>query len=348
MITVSVSDRAGASAAYHVRPGERLLHAGLAAGIGLPYECATGTCGSCKATVLEGSVRTLWDEAPGRRVCRRPGEFLMCQATGANQALALAIPTAFREARAPAVQARRGVASAFHPLTGEIGCFSVVCDEPVDHLPGQFMLLSAPGVEGGRAYSMTGHAPGTRRLDFLVRLKPGGALSPALFADRLAEHEVELFGPLGRAVLREEDDRPFLAIAGGSGLAGVLSIVEAALARGLFARSPSRLVFGLRRMAGSYMLDRLSDAVRRSGAGLRLTVAFSDEEADAGFRANYPDLGFAHGLAHEVARQELMPPGGEVPICFIAGPPAMVDAAMRMLVVEARVSPTEIRYDRFG
>ena len=65
MITVSVSDRAGASAAYHVRPGERLLHAGLAAGIGLPYECATGTCGSCKATVLEGSVRTLWDEAPG-------------------------------------------------------------------------------------------------------------------------------------------------------------------------------------------------------------------------------------------------------------------------------------------
>ncbi len=34
---------------FDARPGEKLLHAGLRGGIDLPYECSTGTCGTCKA-----------------------------------------------------------------------------------------------------------------------------------------------------------------------------------------------------------------------------------------------------------------------------------------------------------
>ena len=42
--------------AFDCGPGEKILHAGLRSGIALPYECGSGTCGTCKAIVLEGNV----------------------------------------------------------------------------------------------------------------------------------------------------------------------------------------------------------------------------------------------------------------------------------------------------
>lgn len=348
MTAVRVEDRAGARASFVVRPGERLLHAGLSAGLGLPYECATGTCGGCKATVTEGEVRSLWDAAPGRRVCRRPGEILMCQSAAASEALALKVPAAFREAREPARCVRVGRISGFRHLTREIGTFSVALDDPMGHMPGQFALISAPGVEGPRAYSMTSVPSSKPRLDFLARLSEPGGLTPLLFSNALDGCEVSVFGPLGRATFRPDDDRPFLAIAGGSGIAGMLSIIEAALAAGRFGRRSSRLVFGLRKPEGAFLLDELADAVRRSQGGLRVTVAFSDEPAGPDFAADFPDLEAARGLAHEVVRADLSAIAAERPIVFVAGPPPMVDATMRMLVTEARVSPAEIRFDRFG
>lgn len=348
MIAVRVEDRAGAHGSFTVRPDERLLHAGLSAGLGLPYECATGTCGGCKATVLEGEVRSLWDGAPGRRVCRRPGEILMCQSAGLSETLALKLPSAFRETLEPQCEARVGRVSAFRRLTKEIGTFSVALDAPLARLPGQFALISAPGVAGPRAYSMIGAPSSEPRLDFLARLSERGGLTPLLFCGALEGCEVELFGPLGRATLRPEHDRPFLAIAGGSGLAGMLSIIEAALAAGHFDRHAGRLVFGLRKPEGAFLLDELADAVRRSRGALRVTVAFSDEAPGPDFAADFPDLEVAHGLAHEVVRADLAAISAERPVVFVAGPPPMVDAAMRMLVVEAKISPAEIRFDRFG
>jgi toluene monooxygenase electron transfer component len=52
---------------FDAAPGERVLYAGLRAGIDLPYECATGTCGTCKAKATAGRVRDGWPQAPGRR-----------------------------------------------------------------------------------------------------------------------------------------------------------------------------------------------------------------------------------------------------------------------------------------
>ncbi|HEY4350712.1 MAG TPA: 2Fe-2S iron-sulfur cluster-binding protein, partial [Paraburkholderia sp.] len=52
---------------FEALPGERVLHAGLRAGIALPYECATGTCGTCKATLVGGTVNDGWVGAPGKK-----------------------------------------------------------------------------------------------------------------------------------------------------------------------------------------------------------------------------------------------------------------------------------------
>ena len=65
---------------FEARPDESVLHAGLRAGIALPYECATGTCGTCKATLVGGTVNDGWSGAPGKKYVKAERrEFLMCQ-----------------------------------------------------------------------------------------------------------------------------------------------------------------------------------------------------------------------------------------------------------------------------
>src|SRR3989440_12108656 len=65
---------------FECDPGEKILHAGLRSGIELPYECSTGTCGTCKATLVSGRVSDAWPQAPGKKYLKAgTAELLMCQ-----------------------------------------------------------------------------------------------------------------------------------------------------------------------------------------------------------------------------------------------------------------------------
>ncbi|MGH7684680.1 MAG: 2Fe-2S iron-sulfur cluster-binding protein, partial [Vulcanimicrobiaceae bacterium] len=60
--------------------GEHILYAGLRAGLALPYECASGTCGTCRASVVAGETEYAWPDAPGRKYTKPArNEVLMCQ-----------------------------------------------------------------------------------------------------------------------------------------------------------------------------------------------------------------------------------------------------------------------------
>jgi toluene monooxygenase electron transfer component len=46
--------------AFAAEPGERILDAGLRSGIALPYECGSGTCGTCRARLVDGDIADPW------------------------------------------------------------------------------------------------------------------------------------------------------------------------------------------------------------------------------------------------------------------------------------------------
>ncbi|MEO7727121.1 MAG: 2Fe-2S iron-sulfur cluster-binding protein, partial [Burkholderiales bacterium] len=140
---------------FDAKPGTRLLYAGLAAGVQLPYECGTGTCGTCKARLVTGEVEDVWQQASGRKFLKQPGELLMCQCI-AKSDCTLEVAN-FVNAMAPGVSTPvfgRGTLRNARALTHDVTAFSIELDKPCDFDAGQFVVVQVPGVAGYRGYSM--------------------------------------------------------------------------------------------------------------------------------------------------------------------------------------------------
>ena len=78
-----------------------------------------------------------------------------------------------------------------------------------------------------------------------------------------------------------------------------------------------------------------------------MTVALSDEDVPAAASQGHPTLRFARGMVHEVAKQAMQGKYQNVR-AYLAGPPPAVDSAIRFLLLEARLTADNIRYDKFS
>ena len=373
-------------------PRERILYAALRAGVGVPYECATGSCGTCKARARPGTVEDVWPEAPGLAGLKRErGEFLMCQGAALGDCEIL-VPSRIEAGAGRRPRHLSGTLADVRPLTRDVTAFRVTLDRSVAFDAGQFAVLAVPGLAGYRAYSMVNPAAQTDRLDFVIKHKPGGGFSDWLVPGRSnlmrdgeeirertpasepaagppaparpdnprrgrdvhapeAAHgdaggALDVFGPLGKAIWRPQEDRDLLCIAGGSGIAGMMSILSHAASSGHFQRRRGNLFFGVRSREDVFFAGELANLVESTAGRLSVTVAFSEESAAARDARLPRCIDVARGFVHSVAGKRMAGAWND-PVAFVAGPPPMVDAALRLLVTEARLSASDIRYDKF-
>jgi toluene monooxygenase electron transfer component len=333
--------------AFECTHGEPILRAGLRQGIGLPYECATGTCGTCRARIMSGEFDIGWGQAPGlARLKPERGDVLMCQARAHTDCL-VRVPAQIETFRGPLPDRRRAILSELRRLTADVAHFELSLSSPMRFEAGQFVILEAAGVSGGRAYSMVNFGPELDRIAFVLKRKPGGGFGDWLFEKAAQGSELAVFGPLGRAVFRPEEDKDILCIAGGSGIAGMMAILERAVRDDYFARHRGYIFFGIRTLADCFYLEELGQYAAASKGQLEVTLALSDEAATSSRHEREPALGLASGFVHEVAAQAMAGRYGNA-IAYVAGPPPMVDGALRVLIAQAGLSAQQIRYDKFS
>lgn len=332
---------------FDCREDEKILHAGLRNGIALPYECGTGTCGTCKAVLAEGEVSDGWPAAPAHKYLKaQRNEFLMCQCTPrADCALELRGRIAPMDLPRPGHHV--GVIADARDLNDAVIRLEVSLDSPLEFAAGQFMLLGVDGLEGRRGLSMANFEETADDLVFTVKLMPGGGLSQWLKSADRAGSRVSLFGPLGKAVYRSGDTGNLLFIAGGSGLAPMLSILACAHAGRHFETRRGHVFFGVRAAEDLYAMEELVAHQRAFPDGLELTIALSDEQPGPGLARQWPGVSFDTGFVHEVAGQAMSGKYDDT-TAYLAGPPPMVESAMRMLMTEARLPPSRIRFDKFS
>jgi toluene monooxygenase electron transfer component len=232
-------------------------------------------------------------------------------------------------------------------LTHDVISLDVDLERPIDFEAGQFMVLTVPGIPGGRAYSMVNYARRTRRLVFVVKAKPGGRLSERLFGNGVEGTSVDLFGPLGHATFHPDVKRHVLCIAGGSGIAGMMAILSRACEGGHFDDHRGYLFFGVRTSRDLFFLDELRAFKTMAPERLHVTLALSDADVEPGLVETHPHFSFARGMVHAVAGEHMKGKFENVR-AYAAGPPPMVNATLRMLLLEGRLKSADIRYDKFS
>ena len=165
-----------------------------------------------------------------------------------------------------------------------------------------------PGIAGARAYSMVNFDRRAERLSFVVKKKPGGAVSEWLFGDGVEGTRLGLFAPMGHATFHPGLPKHVLCIAGGSGIAGMMSILSLACQDGHFAAWDGHVFFGVRTARDGFFLDELEAFRARYPARLSVTVALSDEDVPASLADAYPGFAFARGFVHAVAGERMTGP----------------------------------------
>jgi toluene monooxygenase electron transfer component len=320
--------------------GDTLLRAALRQGVGVPYECNAGGCGSCRIQVLDGQVHDLWPEAPGRTDRdRRTGRMLACQTRAASDLTIRVRPSPeYLADHAPVRQGAQIVQ--IERVTHDMRRLVLRTASRAGFLPGQYLSLFLPGVEAPRNYSMSNLENDDGLWEIIVRRVPGGAATSVMF-DRLRVGDaLEIDGPYGLATLRPDAERDIVCVAGGSGLAPMLAIARGADAAGLLERRRLHFFYGARTpmdVCGRAELEQL----RAFGSSLTFHPVVSTPALEHGLPWNGPT-----GLVHEAACAQLADHLGELE-WYCAGPPPMTQALQRALVLEHRVPVDQIHFDRF-
>jgi CDP-4-dehydro-6-deoxyglucose reductase/ferredoxin-NAD(P)+ reductase (naphthalene dioxygenase ferredoxin-specific) len=313
--------------------GETVLDALLRNGVGFAYSCQAGNCGTCKCEYVSGEIFELeYSEHALSAAERARNVVLACRTQVWSD-----------------VQIRRLSADDFvvHPsrvmqcrLTDESLLthdvlrlrFAIESGGPFTFSAGQFAKLQFPfAADAPRDYSMA-NAPGEAGLEFHVRVLPGGV--SGRIRDGLQVGDlVRIGGPFGTSYLREQHTGPIVAVAGGTGLAPIRAIVRRALDCGM--PGPIHLYFGVREARDVYGEAELRDwaAVHPE---LRVHVVLSESDpAAAGHRS---------GMVTDAVRADFGAMAGFN--AYLAGPPAMVDAAVELLR-EKGVAARDIHADAF-
>ena len=312
-ITVQPSERT-----FSASPGETLLAAAIRQGIGMPYGCKDGACGSCKCQKLEGSVthsahqsKALSDEEEAS------GLVLTCCAV-AHSDVVLESRQVTAEGAFPIKKMPTRV-SAMEKKSADVMLLKLQlpAGEPFAYHAGQYVeFMLRDGAR--RSYSMA-NAPHTQTatggLELHVRHMPGGLFTDHVFGAMKEKEILRIEGPFGSFYLREDSSKPIVLLASGTGFAPIKALIEQLQFKG--SARPVTLYWGGRRPADLYM-DTWVKAQLASMPTLRYVPVISDALPADGWSGRT-------GFVHQAVLQDLPDLSGHQ--VYACGAPIVVDSA---------------------
>jgi len=299
-----------------VEPGQTILEAALAQGVAYPHGCRSGNCGACKSRHHDGEIELApFSDYALTEAERQSGLILACRAMPWSDA-----EIAWLDTDELVVHPQRQLkcrVSALEQATHDIRIvrLEILSGGPFSFAAGQYAQVKFAGLPA-RDYSMA-NRPDQAGLEFHIRQLGGGTASVYAATQLKLGDPVSVEGPLGTSYLRALHTGPILAIAGGSGLAPIKSIVATALAQGM--AQPIRLYFGVRDERDLYG-EREMAALAAVHPNFRFTPVLSTPSGPTARRT---------GFVHHAVAADLDDIDGMK--AYLAGPPPMVEAAAALL-----------------
>ncbi|NJN40402.1 MAG: 2Fe-2S iron-sulfur cluster binding domain-containing protein [Gammaproteobacteria bacterium] len=245
-----------------IRDGEMVLDAALREDVKIPFDCRSGGCGMCKATLMQGEVEFgLYQKAFLTDAERAQGKVLLCACTPRSDIELEYVPVEAPGKFKARVHAARVVR--MNRLSHDVMQVFLKCqgEETPPFYAGQYIDILLP--DGDKRSFSFATAPHERELiELQIRLIPGGRFTTHVFNEMKVGDTVSFEGPLGSFFLREDGAKPIIFVAGATGFAPVKSMVEHALKTGL--RRKMYLYWGVRSLRDLYLPELPREWERRS------------------------------------------------------------------------------------
>lgn len=316
--------------------GETVLDAAYRQKVNLPMDCSDGVCGTCKGHCEQGAFEMgddYLEEALSEEE-EAEGQVLTCQMVPASDCV-IRVPVASSLCKT-AVGSVDATLASVERLSEDSLELAVDLDDEAGlaFLPGQYVNIRVPGSDHTRSYSFSS-LPGSRRASFLIRHLPQGLMSGYLSERAAPGDRLSLTGPLGSFYLRQVT-RPVLMLAGGTGLAPFLAMLEKLAQQGEEGKGcdqPIHLIYGVNRDDHLVKCEALEAFVERLPEFSYTTVVVDEQ-------SQHPQRGYVtHHMPAEVLHN------GDVDV-YLCGPPPMVDAVLGHFR-EQDIIPANFYYEKF-
>lgn len=314
--------------------GETVADAAYRSAINIPMDCRDGACGTCKCQAESGEfmMEGYIDDALSEQEAAE-GKVLTCCMVAESDCV-INVPATSAMCVRTAMADIHGELTAIERLSESTLTFSIASDQirAMHFLPGQYVNLQVPGTDQTRAYSFSSLVqPDNGQVSFLIRVVPNGLMSSWMTATAQVGDRMTLRGPFGSFYLRDVK-RPLLMLAGGTGLAPFLAMLEKLERDGC--PQPVHLIYGVTNDFDLVQLPLLAGFAERI-ANFSFTACVANPDSE------YPHKGY---VTHH------MEPGclhdGAVDI-YLCGPPPMVDA-VNAFMADKGIKPVNFYYEKFN
>lgn len=311
---------------------ETVADAAYRQGVNVPIDCRDGACGACKSHAESGKYEMGFfiDDALDEDEASR-GYVLTCQLHPKSD-MVLSIPASSEVCKIKQAKITATVKEVSR-LSDSTLSVTLQGDDlnKLSFLPGQYANLGVPGTDQHRAYSFSS-MPKNGEVSFLIRNVPNGLMSGYLTQRAKPGDSMTVAAPLGSFYLREIT-RPLLFLAGGTGLAPFLAMLDKIVAAG-GSPQPIHLIYGVNTDSDIVEIEKLEAfAQRLPNFTYAVTVVSEDSTCP---RKGYVTQHLEKSHLHE----------GAVDI-YLCGPPAMVEAVAHNLR-ERGVQPANFHYEKFA
>ena len=315
------------------KPNELVSDASYRQRINIPLDCRDGVCGTCKSFCESGDYE-LGDYVPDEAMTEdeeEAGYVLTCQMTPKSD-LIIRIPATSDVAKT-SISTYEGELVSNERLSDTALTFSIRMDNrsSLGFLPGQYVNVQVPGTDQARSFSFSS-GPGEDEVAFLIRNTTYGVLTTYLRERAKTGDKISFNGPLGSFYLRKIE-RPVLFLAGGTGLAPFLSMLNKIEQDG-GSEHAIHLIFGVTNDPDLVEVEKLEGYASRM-PNFTFTCVVASEES------SYPTKGF---VTHHMKPEHLNDGFVDVYLC---GPPPMVDA-VRKYLADQGIEPASFYYEKFS
>jgi NAD(P)H-flavin reductase/ferredoxin len=306
---------------------ETVLDAAERAGYAIPYSCRKGVCSTCEGNLVQGVAQC----GPMQETSPKEG-LRLCRAVPKSD---LVVAPARIEKRElfPRKRIRANVIKLQRPAADVVLVnLRFPAGTRVKFRAGQYLRVMLDG-EDSRNFSMANAPHENDGAHLHIRHVPGGRFSEAILASLKTGDKLDVETPFGEFFLRDEDAKPIVFLATGTGFAPIKAMIEDMIKRSVV--RPTHLFWGVRRQADLYMSELL-EKWRAKAPWMTIQPVLSEPDENWEGR---------RGLVHAAVLEDLADLSKwQVYAC---GNPAMIAAAKADLTAKAGLLASEFHADPF-